>query len=157
MIEKKKPDFTPGKGGVKKMPKRSRGMTQSRCPSCGEMVDDSKGLGIPFHDDCGYCAHRVWKPGMDDDHIECQHCDINQLMLKCYKCGKEVTDRITGQSVVGVQFNAYVDSPNDKAEKRYTDIQKKQWGKYVKDAMRSKGISFCFECYIDALMGGVDG
>jgi len=62
--------------------------------------------------------------------------------MKCYKCGKEMTDE-HGASVIGVSIVA----------RDSDEFMKKQWGKHHEDASKEDGINICYECWIDTLLG----
>ena len=69
--------------------------------------------------------------------------------MKCSKCGKEMVDEVTGNSLVGIIFNFSYDQ-NERVSKEF--IQK-QIGKYE----LNKTYTFCFECYLDSLFMGKFG
>ena len=68
--------------------------------------------------------------------------------MKCYKCGKEMDDSGRG-SVAGLNITFFMHS-----EDGWSDgYLEKQIGKY-KDDVINGGINFCYECWIDSIMGG---
>jgi hypothetical protein len=73
--------------------------------------------------------------------------------MKCSKCGKEMTDRKTKSSLIGVEFTFVVAEGQSKAwlEKQLGKycIQK---GKYTLASGKAK-FFFCFECWLDSLFG----
>lgn len=62
--------------------------------------------------------------------------------MKCDRCEKEMTDE-NGMSIIGVSVGNMAISDDQK------EFLQKQFGKYP--VIRT--YSFCFECFLDSLMG----
>ena len=69
--------------------------------------------------------------------------------LFCRKCGKKV-ESDDGVAYIGMQFQISISDSEDTSA---IDMAKKQWGKYFDDALKPGGISICFECWIDTMLG----
>ncbi len=74
--------------------------------------------------------------------------------MKCSKCGKDMTDKKTKSSVIGVllTFNVMEGQSIAFLEKQLGKycIQK---GEYTLKSGQAK-FAFCYECWLDSLMGG---
>lgn len=123
---------------------------KSMCPQCHEMLPDPNGQGVKRHEKCGFCIHPGFKTSKDDkDKLECVECGEPVSVLFCFNCGKELTDREHGNSIVGAQFKSYVD---DREHGKISEFQQKQWGVYWEQVKELHGLNICFECYINGLM-----
>ena len=67
-------------------------------------------------------------------------------MLICSKCGKDMTSH-RDETIIGVDISLV--EVNQDAESK--DFAKKQFGKYYKEG--GTNYLFCYECWIDSLMG----
>ena len=61
--------------------------------------------------------------------------------MKCHKCGKSLQEGT--KNMVGM---------NSKASSGRDEFIRGQYGKYIEEALKPDGISFCIECVIDSIM-----
>ena len=71
------------------------------------------------------------------------------MMLKCSRCGK-ILETPDGTSISGIRLS-YCELTDD--NKDLVDLSRKLWGKYLPDGETKVDYDFCYECWLDSLMG----
>lgn len=72
--------------------------------------------------------------------------DVSSKQYICQKCGKYMMDE-NGDTLIGISIEINLDSVL--ADSFTEEFIRKQLGKYQPDTK----YSFCFECWLDSLMG----